>query len=159
IDATTGVFRAVVAAASRRAANRVPGGSSDVSSNGESTRGRVSRGTPPESEERKNTMEDFPEVDAFESFSLVRGTVPAGPYLPASSPPAARCSPYRYVSVPALLLIRDDANGSDPASEKEPVLSSFLPDERPRGTRSSILVSREGLKSSVEVCLDVFTIS
>src|SRR5947208_13829108 len=94
MDATTGGFKAVVAAASRRATNRVQGGSSHVSSKGESTAGRVSRAAPPESEERKNTMEDFPDVDAFEGFSARMGTAPAGAYLPDSSPPATTGSPF-----------------------------------------------------------------
>src|SRR5207249_1994312 len=127
MDATTGVFKAVVAAASRRAANRVPGGSSHVSSKGESTAGRVSRAAPPESEERKNTMEDFPEVGASGWYSTGVGTGPVGAYLPDSSPPATTGSPYRYVGVPVPLLIRCAANRSDAAFENEPVPSKFLP--------------------------------
>src|SRR2546428_408189 len=132
MDATTGVFKAVVAAASRRATNRVPGGSSHVSSKGESTAGRVSRAAPTESDERKNTMEDFPEVGASGGFSDGMGTVPAGAYLPETSPPAARGSPYRYVGVLVPLSSRYAANGSDPASEEERSTNRTANEQRQR---------------------------
>src|SRR5215470_1589285 len=62
--------------------------------------------------------------------------------------------------VPLPLLIRYAANRSDAAFEKEPVPSKFLSDRvGPCGTRTSILVSPEWLKSSVEVRLDVSSIS
>src|SRR5439155_4130966 len=155
MDATTGVFNAVVAAASRRAAKLVPGGSRDVSSKGEATAGSGSRAVPAESDERKNTMEDFPEAGASSGFSTAMETAPVGAYLPDGPPPAARGSPYRLVGIPVALLSRYAANGSDPASEKEPVPSKFLPGGlAARGTRTSILVSRESMKSSVEVRLD-----
>jgi len=68
IEATTGTFTAVVAAASRRAISRVPGESKEVSASG--VVGGVLRADSIELGVRTNTIDDF-EPEASSRFDLL----------------------------------------------------------------------------------------